>query len=295
MLLFDKHSLYWKSVLPLCSQLIGVSDPILVNPDSSCGQQLAKWEAEVNAQARAINPMRFDSGMVAIKLQHEDPYRYGYHYLFMEAQHRREQENYSRPFVFYEWWGTDYETQKRDYEQSRKDYGVREAVILRDLSKRTPYNCPDWTEEDWDREDAELISDWQAIHGFAKQYLLRHLRKFYLYPFSAIYRMDFRIRFISYLEWWKRRKETTVRLQKHLAVRWDAREAWRKDKAEHAEYLEFLMLSKAVYAETDTASIYLTYCALKENAERGDPSMRFQLDALRIAVQQQVTVQSIQH
>jgi hypothetical protein len=239
--------------------------------------------------------MRFDCGMAAIRLQHEDPCRYGYHYLFMEAQHRREQEYYSRPFVFYEWWGTDYETQKREYEEAREQHRNLEAAILRDLGKRTSYNCPDWTEEDWDREDAEFISDWQWIHGFAKQYLLRHLRKFYLYPFSGVYRMDFWIRFTSYLEWWKKRKETAVRLQKHLAVRRDAREAWRKGKAEHAEYVEFLTLSKAVYAETDTTSIYLTYCALKENAEKGDSSMQLQLEALRTVAQQQVTVPSIQH
>lgn len=288
MQLFDKHSLYWKSVLPLCSRLIAVSDPILVNPDSSCGQQLAEWEAEMNTQARAINPMRFDCGMAVIKLQHEDPYRYGYDYLFIEAQYRREQEYYSRPFVFYEWWGTDYETQKRDHEQSRKDYEAREAAILRDLSKRTPYNCPHWMEEDWDREDAELISDWQAIHSFAKQYLLRYLRQFYLYPFSAVYRMDFWIRFRNHLEWWKRRKETAVKLQKHLAVRRDACEAWRKDKAEHAEYVEFLRLVQAVYAESDTTSIYLNYCALKENAEKADLSLQFQLEALRKVATQQV-------
>lgn len=282
-------------MLPLCQKLAAATNPILISPDSSCGQQLTAWEAELNIQARAISPMRFDCGMAAIKLQHEGPYRHGYNYLFMEAQHRREQEFYSRPFVFYEWLGTDYKTQKRQYEEAREQHRIQEAAILRDLSKRTPYNCPNWTEEDWDREDAEFASEWQLMDRFATRYLLSHLRKLYLYPFSAVYRMDFRVRFTSYCSWWKRRKKSAAQFREHLEVRRHAREAWRKRKAEHAEYVEFLTLSRAVHGDVDSTSLYLTYCDLKKDAGQGDPALQNQLEALRKAARQRVLVQSARH
>jgi len=53
--LFDKYSLYWKSMLPFCVERCG-NDPILVHAGSPCGQQLAAWEAELNGQARALTP-----------------------------------------------------------------------------------------------------------------------------------------------------------------------------------------------------------------------------------------------
>jgi len=42
--------------------------------------------------------MRFDCGMAAIRLQHEDPYYYGYSYLF--SCDKRDKEFYSRPLSF---------------------------------------------------------------------------------------------------------------------------------------------------------------------------------------------------
>jgi len=61
--------------------------------------------------------------------------------------------------------GTDYETQNVSMKREEKHRNL-EAAILRDLSKRTPYNCPNWTEEDWDSEDAELIKEWQWTDSF---------------------------------------------------------------------------------------------------------------------------------
>jgi len=58
--------------------------------------------------------------------------------------------------------GTDYET-KTSVEEAKKN--IETWAILRDLSKRTPYNC-NWTEEDWDSEDAELIKEWQWTDSF---------------------------------------------------------------------------------------------------------------------------------
>jgi len=94
-----------------------VADPILVHAGSPCGQQLAAWEAELNGQARAIDPMRFDCGMAAIRLQH-DPYYYGYSYLFMLAVTSVKS---STSFVFYEWRGLTMRPKKRQYEEEEKN------------------------------------------------------------------------------------------------------------------------------------------------------------------------------
>jgi len=54
--LFDKYSLYWKSMLPFCVELVAVipSWYTLVHPVDN------NWlrEAELNGQACAIDPMR---------------------------------------------------------------------------------------------------------------------------------------------------------------------------------------------------------------------------------------------
>jgi len=82
-----------------------------------------------------------------------------------------------------------------------------EAAILRDLSKRTPYNATG--RKKTGMSDAELIKEWQWTDSFSTRYLLKHLRKLYLYPFSAVYH-GFPGVYLSFMA--KDRKEHTARL-----------------------------------------------------------------------------------
>jgi len=101
--------------------------------------------------------------------------------------------------------------------------------------------------------------------------------------------MDFRVRFTSYLSWQKDRKEHTARFQGLLKLGInDVKHGVRRNMPNMS------FLSKAVYSETDTTSIYLTYCELKENAERRY-TLQVQIEVLRKAARQQVSVQSVQN